>query len=126
MLRNLTVANVYDSRTDSTQPRYYFWVKDITSVPAEAEFRTISADAVRSLIQDPKAAGLPHVAFLDTDAVALYNCKQYFADRDTVLSINYDVVKNEGVYCTASLNYMAEAILIRQSQQECIQNLLTV
>jgi hypothetical protein len=91
------IANVYDSRTDSTQPRYYFWVKDITSVPAEAEFRTISADAVRSLIQDPVAAGLPHIAFLDTDAVALYNCKQYFADRDTVLSINYDVVKNEGI-----------------------------
>jgi hypothetical protein len=91
------IANVYDSRTDSTQPRYYFWVKDITSVPTEAEFRTISADAVRSLIQDPVAAGLPHIAFLDTDAVALYNCKQYFADRDTVLSINYDVVKNEGV-----------------------------
>jgi hypothetical protein len=91
------IANVYDSRTDSTQPRYYFWVKDITSVPAEAEFRTISADAVRSLIEDPKAAGLPYIAFLDTDAVALYNCKQYFADRDTVLSINYDVVKNEGI-----------------------------
>jgi len=91
------IANVYDSRTDSTQPRYYFWVKDITSVPTEAEFRTISADAVRSLIEDPVAAGLPHIAFLDTDAVALYNCKQYFADRDTVLSINYDVVKNEGV-----------------------------
>jgi hypothetical protein len=66
-------------------------------VPSDAEFRTISADSVRSLIEDPVAAGLPHVAFLDTDAVALYNCKQYFADKDTVLSINYDVVKNEGV-----------------------------
>ena len=90
-------ASVYDSKTDSTQPRYYFWVKDITSVPNEAEFRTISADSVRSLIEDPKAAGLPHIAFLDTDAVALYNCKQYFADKDVVLSINYDVIKNEGV-----------------------------
>jgi hypothetical protein len=91
------VATVYESKTDSTQPRYYFWVKDITSVPAEAQFRTISADSVRSLIEDPKAAGLPHAAFLDTDAVALFNCKQYFSDKDTVLSINYDVVKNEGV-----------------------------
>ena len=91
------IANVYDSRTDSTQPRYYFWVKDIQSVPSEAEFRTISADSVRSLIEDPKAAGLPHAAFLDKDAVALYNCKQYFADQDTVLSINYDVVRNEGI-----------------------------
>ena len=91
------IANVYDSTTDSTQPRYYFWVKDILSVPVEAAFRNISADSVRSLIQDPKGAGLPHIAFLDTNAVALFNCKQYFADKDTVLSINYDVVKNEGV-----------------------------
>ena len=91
------IANVYDSRTDSTQPRYYFWVKDIQSVPTEAAFRTISSDSVRSLIEDPKAAGLPHAAFLDNDAVALYNCKQYFADKDTVLSINYDVVRNEGI-----------------------------
>ncbi len=96
-ITQFNIANVYDSRSDSTQPRYYFWVKDITSVPAEAEFRTISADSVRSLIQDPKAAGLPHAAFLDKDAVALFNCKQYFADKDIVLSINYDVVKNEGV-----------------------------
>ena len=29
--------------------------------------------------------------------MALFNCKQYFADSDTVLSVNYDVVKNEGV-----------------------------
>ena len=96
-ITQFNIANVYESKTDSTQPRYYFWVKDITSVPSDAEFRTISADSVRSLIEDPKAAGLPHVAFLDTDAVALFNCKQYFADKDVVLSINYDVVKNEGI-----------------------------
>jgi len=92
-----TVANVYESKTDSTKTRYYFWVKDIASIPAEAEFRTISADTVRALIEDPKATGLPYVAFLDKDAINLYNCKNYFSDNDTVLSVNYDVVKNEGI-----------------------------
>ena len=92
-----TSANVYNSSSDSTQLRYYFWVSGRTDIPAEAEFRTISADSVRSLIEDPKAQGLPYVAFLDRDAVALYNCKDYFADKDTVFSVNYDVVKNEGV-----------------------------
>ena len=96
-IETFSVANVYDSRSDSTQLRYYFWVKDITSVPSEAEYRNISADSVRALIEDPKAQGLPYAAFLDTDAVALFNCKDYFADRDVVLSVNYDVVKNEGV-----------------------------
>ena len=51
---------------------------------------------MRRLIEDPKAQGL-YSAILDKDTVALYNCKDYFADNDTVLSINYDVVKNEGV-----------------------------
>ena len=96
-VEDFTVANVYDSRSDSTQLRYYFWVSGRTDVPAEAEFRTLSADSVRAIIQDPKAQGIPHVAFLEHDKIALYNCKQYFADRDTVLSVNYDVVKNDGV-----------------------------
>jgi len=92
-----TSANVYNSSSDSTQLRYYFWVSGRTDIPTDAEFRTISADSVRSLIEDPKSQGLPYVAFLDRDAVALYNCKDYFADQDTVFSVNYDVVKNEGV-----------------------------
>ena len=92
-----TVANVYNSSSDSTQVRYYFWVQNLTSVPTEAEFRTVSSDSVRRLIEDPKAQGLPYVAILDKDSVALYNCKDYFADKDTVFSVNYDVVKNEGV-----------------------------
>ena len=96
-ITQFNIANVYESNSDSTQVRYYFWVKDRTDVPVEAEFRTISADSVRSVIQDPKAQGIPYVAFLDNDAIAMFNCKQYFADQDTVLSVNYDVVKNEGI-----------------------------
>ena len=92
-----TTANVYNSSSDSTQLRYYFWVENITSVPVEAEFRTISADSVRRLIEDPQAQGLPYAVIFDNDAVGLYNCKDYFADNDTVFSVNYDVVKNEGV-----------------------------
>ena len=92
-----TTAVVYDPKHNHTRLHWFFWVGGRTTVPKEAEFRSISSDSVRSLIEDPKAQGLPYVAFLDTDAIALYNCKQYFADNDVVLSINYDVVKNEGV-----------------------------
>lgn len=92
-----TTAIVYDSKHNHTRTHWFFWVGGRTSVPVEAEFRSLSADSVRALIEDPKATGLPYLAFLDTDTVALYNCKQYFQDSDIVLSINYDVVKNEGV-----------------------------
>ena len=62
-VNRFTVANVYNSSSDSTQIRYYFWVENITSIPTEAEFRTISADSVRRLIEDPKAQGLLTVQF---------------------------------------------------------------
>ena len=96
-ITKFTTANVYDSKNNATRLKWFFWVQGRRSVPAEADFRTISADSVRSLISDPKAAGLPYVGFLRDDSMALFNCKQYFADSDTVLSVNYDVVKNEGV-----------------------------
>ncbi|MBL96204.1 MAG: hypothetical protein CMF52_00145, partial [Legionellales bacterium] len=92
-----TTNLVYDSVFNTTRVRYYFWVEGRTSIPVEAEFRTTSADSVRRIIEDPKAQGIPYAAFIDGDALQLYNCKEYFADKDTVLSINYDVVKNEGV-----------------------------
>jgi len=96
-VEDFTTANVYDSKSDSTQLRYYFWVSGRTDVPVEADFRTLSADSVRAIIEDPKAQGIPYVGFLSSDEIALYNCKQYFSDNDTVLSVNYDVVKNDGV-----------------------------
>lgn len=92
-----TTGQVYDSKHNHTKQHWFFWVKGRTSVPSEAEFRNLSADSVTRIIEDPKAQGIPYLVFLDTDAVALYNCKQYFRDNDVVLSINYDRVKNEGI-----------------------------
>ncbi len=92
-----STAVIYNSSQNNTQTYYYFWVSGRTDIPVEAEFRTISADSVTKLIEDPKAQGVPYIAIVDKNAIALYNCKQYFADSDVVLSVNYDVVKNEGV-----------------------------
>jgi len=96
-ITKFATVEVFDSTLQDTKVRYFFWVKGRTSVPREAEFRNISADSVTKIIENPKAQGIPYLAFFDTDAVALYNCKSYFKDSDVVLSINYDVVKNEGV-----------------------------
>lgn len=92
-----TVAQVYNQVTNTTEVKYYFWVKGIQTVPQLAEFRNISARNVEQLIEDPKGQGISFVAFVDTDSIALYNCKQFLADSDVVLSVNYDVVENEGI-----------------------------
>ena len=96
-VNKFSTSVIYNNSSNSTQTYYYFWVSGRTDIPVEAEFRTISADSVTKLIEDPKAQGVPYIAIVDKNAIALYNCKQYFADSDVVLSVNYDVVKNEGV-----------------------------
>ena len=59
--------------------------------------------------------------------MALFNCKQYFADSDTVLSVNYDVVKNEGVLHSEYELSLAEETLISDILfRECTQNLWIV
>ena len=92
-----TIASVFDSATNSTVIKYYFWVKSKPDVPAEAAFRNISARQVERLIEDPKGLGVAFAAIIDQDAIALYNCNSLLKDNDVVLSINYDVVKNEGI-----------------------------
>ena len=92
-----TQAEVYDSVSNSTVTMYYYWVKGITTVPTEAEFRNLSASRVEDLIADPKAQGLKYASFLRNDSIALYNCNELLSDKDVVLSVNYDVVKNEGL-----------------------------
>lgn len=96
-ITKFTTAEVYDSKHNHTKTHWFFWVKGRTSIPSEAEFRNISSDSVTKIIEDPKAQGIPYVAFLDKDTISLYNCKNYFQDNNIVLSINYDVVKNEGI-----------------------------
>jgi len=94
---NFNTAEVYVPSANSVRTRYYFWVKGRTSIPAIAEFRNLSADSVTRLINDPKAQGVPFVGFLEDHAVALYNCKEFFADEDVVLSVNFDATRNDGI-----------------------------
>lgn len=76
------------------QVRYYFWVGGKTSVP-DVPNRKISAVDVESLIANPKAAGVSYAAFVSSNAIALFNCNQYFRDKDVLLSIDYDVSENQ-------------------------------
>jgi hypothetical protein len=74
--------------------KYYFWVGGKTTTP-NLPFRTMSAVDVERMIANPKASGIPYVAFVAPNAIALYNCKQFLRESDVVLSIDYDLAENE-------------------------------
>ena len=74
--------------------KYYFWVGGKTTRP-DIPTRNYSAADVESIIANPKAYGIPFAAFVGPNAIALYNCKQYFRNKEVVLSIDYDVIENQ-------------------------------
>jgi hypothetical protein len=68
---------------------YYFWVRGINTV-ATAVGKTLSPTAVASYILNPAGSGLPYIAALSANAVALYNATTLLSAFDTVLHIEYD------------------------------------
>ena len=81
------ISGVNDSGMIETT--YYFWVQGITTISTQAG-KTLSAQGVARYIADPRASGIPYVAFLSASATAIYNAARNISAQDTILSIEYD------------------------------------
>lgn len=68
---------------------YYFWVKDITTTATQYG-KTLSATAIASYILSPSSSGLPYIAALSANAVAIYNSVNLLSANDTILHVEYD------------------------------------
>jgi hypothetical protein len=68
---------------------YYFWVRGIATVATQFG-KTLSATAIATYIQSPLSSGLPYIAALSANSVALYNAKSLLSASDTILHIEYD------------------------------------
>ena len=68
---------------------YYFWVRGINTVATQFG-KTLSPVAIASYILDPAGSGLPYIAALTANAIALYNAKTLLSASDTILHIEYD------------------------------------
>jgi hypothetical protein len=69
--------------------RYYFWVRGINSIASVAG-KTLSPVAVGRYIENPRASGIPYVAFINASTTALYNALGFVSAQDTILSIEFD------------------------------------
>jgi hypothetical protein len=68
---------------------YFFWVRGINTV-ATAQGKTLSPTAIASYILNPSNSGLPYIAALSPNAIAIYNADTLLSAFDTILHVEYD------------------------------------
>ena len=68
---------------------YFFWVRGITTV-ATAFGKTLSPTSIASYILNPSGSGLPYIAALTANAIAIYNADTLLSAFDTILHVEYD------------------------------------
>jgi len=89
-------VQTYNINTDTVTSKYYFWVKDLTEAP-NLGFRKLGSSTVARIIDNPKTYGLKYLSVIKDNAIIAYNIAGDLEDRDTILHINYDVIKNSNV-----------------------------
>jgi hypothetical protein len=68
---------------------YYFWVRGITTIDTGAG-KTLSTTGIASYIESPRTSGIPYIAALNANTVAIYNALDLISAQDTILHIGYD------------------------------------
>jgi hypothetical protein len=87
-----TVNDVYSVRSEIDQStglavsKYYFWIRNSVSVPADNS--RPSAFELQNNISSPRNFGEPFAAIINKKAIAIYNCQTLVGD-DTNLVIEY-------------------------------------
>jgi hypothetical protein len=111
---NFNLLSDIDPNTGIVTNRYYYWVAGKRTIPNVKNRRYSTVD-LENLIANPRSTGVPFIAFVASNAVALYNCSNLLQDKNIVLSIEYDVVFNEN-------SIHAEFQLISENDAQSIPN----
>ena len=68
---------------------YYFWVKG-RSIVDTAHNKTLSTTSIANYISNPGGSGIPYIAAINANTVALYNAKSLLSASDTIMHIEYE------------------------------------
>ena len=68
---------------------YYFWVRGITTIDTPAG-KTLSPTGIASYIENPRSSGIPYIAPINANTVAIYNALGIISAADTILHIEFD------------------------------------
>jgi hypothetical protein len=81
--------------TGSIIIKYYFWVKDKTTVPTNIKNRRIPITTIADYIQNPQNSGIKYMAALSNKSVAVFNVFDDLVSDDRVLHISYKTKLND-------------------------------
>lgn len=73
---------------------YYFWVTGIDTINSGAG-KTLSTTGIARYIESPRSSGIPYIAPLDANTIAIYNSLEYLSASDTIINIGYDRERND-------------------------------
>ena len=86
-----------DQTTNTITNRFYFWVTGKTTLDPNDETRNLPIQAVQDLIENPKSQGIAYAAIVQDNALLVYNVKDYLSAQNTVLHLDYELVKNTSI-----------------------------
>lgn len=69
--------------------KYYYWVKNKTTLPSFETRRRISAAAVAELINNPIGSNLPFVSIIDKDKLLFHNIQQILPSDRSSMNVEY-------------------------------------
>jgi hypothetical protein len=92
-----TSLTYIDPLTNYATVKYYFWVKDKTTLSVNQFGRSIPVATIASFIRDPKNTGIKYFAALKDDSVAIYNMENETTGRNTIFHLDYVTQINSNI-----------------------------
>ena len=86
-----------DAVTNIISIKYFYWVKDKTTVDPNNETRRLPIAAIKDIIENPKNQGTPYAAIIQNNAFVVYNVGNYLSAQNTILHLDYNTVKNTNI-----------------------------
>lgn len=86
-----------DPNTNIIGSLYYFWVTNKTSIDENDPTRSLPIQTVANYISDPKSQGIAYAAIIKNNAVIVYNVGEYLSAQNTILHLDYDLIKNTSI-----------------------------
>ena len=93
---------------------YFFWVSGIDTI-ATNYGKTLSTTGIARYIESPRSSGIPYIAAIDANTIAIYNGLEYISAQDTILHVEYDREFNDD-------NIHVEFELIAQDRPDSFLN----
>ena len=83
------VDQQFNRKTNTYFNTYYYWVRNIDSVPQNVSNRTISARQVERLLESPRNELVPTYGVIDNKTMLFNNVKGYLTDDNSVIQTNF-------------------------------------